>query len=197
MYIDTLHSTDPDGDSVFYRLLGSPDSMTVFDSIIRWHSTDFDTGDNPVRAEAFDSFGGSDTVAWIVNVNRPPRFVSTRVTMKTVVGIDSAYIGNVEVGDSIDGDYAWFVENSDYCFHSVGTRLSNDFGLFDMLGNAAEWCNDWHSRSYYAVSRFEDPTGPVPEEANSYPVLRGGSYFLQELRNQVCDKNSREFGRGS
>jgi serine/threonine protein kinase/formylglycine-generating enzyme required for sulfatase activity len=38
--------------------------------------------------------------------------------------------------------YEWYAENSGYRPHECGTRLPNDLGLFDMLGNDFEWCHD-------------------------------------------------------
>src|SRR5215831_18521074 len=38
--------------------------------------------------------------------------------------------------------YAWGVVNSQSYSHPVGTLRPNDLGLFDMHGNAWEWCQD-------------------------------------------------------
>ena len=41
------------------------------------------------------------------------------------------------------GKYAWYMENSQQRWMlPVGSLKPNDFGLFDMLGNAMEWCQD-------------------------------------------------------
>ena len=60
-------------------------------------------------------------------------------------------------GDDPDaaGDHAWFRDNSDRKTHHVATRKANAFGLFDMHGNAAEWC--------------------VGADGN--PLMAGGSYY--------------------
>ena len=59
----------------------------------------------------------------------------------------------------------------------VGSLKPNDFGLFDMLGNAMEWCQD-KERYYYPTDRplVEDAeqVGVVRDSENR--VLRGGSF---------------------
>ena len=42
----------------------------------------------------------------------------------------------------------------------VGQFRCNDFGLYDMIGNAHEWCSDWHGSAYYAYSPSTNPAGP-------------------------------------
>src|SRR5262249_4838184 len=39
-------------------------------------------------------------------------------------------------------NYAWFVITSQDQAHSVGLLKPNAWGLFDMYGNAIEWCHD-------------------------------------------------------
>lgn len=40
--------------------------------------------------------------------------------------------------------YGWYVVNSQGRVHPVGSLRPNDWGFFDMLGNAREWCFDRH-----------------------------------------------------
>jgi sulfatase modifying factor 1 len=55
----------------------------------------------------------------------------------------------------------------------VGQFNPNQFGLYDMHGNAAEWCADWYDSEYYLKSPLRDPPGPA---TGTLKVIRGGSW---------------------
>jgi len=59
----------------------------------------------------------------------------------------------------------------------VGSFEPNDYGLYNMCGNAWEWCSDWFDAEYYQHSPGLNPTGPTEGEAR---VMRGGSYLCHE-----------------
>lgn len=93
-------------------------------------------------------------------------------------------------GDEEDRTHVWCYKNSKKSSHpfTQHRKQRNRFGLIDMLGNMAEWCED----SY--IKHYND--GPKNEEARvveggEYKVVRGGSW-KQGLG--IC-RSSRRFGR--
>ena len=52
-------------------------------------------------------------------------------------------------------DYAWWISNSGGGFHTVGTKLPNPWGFYDMYGNVAEWVQD----SGYPDIKYRDIYG--------------------------------------
>ncbi|MBV8880352.1 MAG: SUMF1/EgtB/PvdO family nonheme iron enzyme [Planctomycetaceae bacterium] len=71
------------------------------------------------------------------------------------------------------GEHAWYAENSEKKTHPVGLKKPNPWGLYDLHGNVAEWCNDIFGKDAYKTAVAANPRGPA--EGETY-VLRGGSW---------------------
>jgi len=71
------------------------------------------------------------------------------------------------------GQYAWNAANSSKKTQPVAQKKPNAWGLFDVHGNVAEWCNDVYDPGYYGQSPATDPRGPADGERY---VLRGGAW---------------------
>jgi formylglycine-generating enzyme required for sulfatase activity len=71
-------------------------------------------------------------------------------------------------------DYAWFAGNSENKYHKTGTKKPNAWGLYDMLGNVAEWTLDQYSDKYFTTAGDKDP---FTEPTSRYPkTLKGGGF---------------------
>ena len=53
--------------------------------------------------------------------------------------------------------YAWFADNANKQTHPVGQKKPNAWGLYDMYGNVAEWCNDVYEKGYSKDGPAEQP----------------------------------------
>jgi formylglycine-generating enzyme required for sulfatase activity len=69
------------------------------------------------------------------------------------------------------GRYAWLKDNDEGRTHPVGEREPNPWGLYDMHGNAWEWCADAYDGAYYQAAPAHDPPGP---RRGTGRVIRGG-----------------------
>ncbi len=68
-------------------------------------------------------------------------------------------------------EVGWYKYNSGDKTHSVGQKLPNAWGLYNMHGSVEEWCQDWAKD--YPAGDATDPTGP---ETGTYRIVRGGGW---------------------
>ena len=162
------------------------------DPSINWKKPEFDqSDDHPVVCISWN-----DAVAfahWLSVQDREGRNyrLPTEAEWEYAcrAGTETAYCS----GDDLDAlknvgwcsyDGRW---NSAGCTKPVGQFQANAWGLYDMHGNAYEWCHDWMGE--YSAADQVDPEGPAEGTAR---VLRGGSWGRDPLCCRSACRNGHE-----
>jgi formylglycine-generating enzyme required for sulfatase activity len=134
-------------------------------------------GSNPSYSKKEDDYpveqvSWEDTQKFISRLNELNRGIGITLRLPTEAEWEYACRAGT-TGDrygNIDG-VAWYSENSGSSTHPVGTKQRNAWGLYDMLGNVWEWCQNWYGT--YGKGYSKNPAGP---SSGSYRVYRGGSW---------------------
>jgi formylglycine-generating enzyme required for sulfatase activity len=92
------------------------------------------------------------------------------------------------------GKYAWFIGNSPSNTQPAGMLRPNDLGLFDMHGNAWEWCQD----RYKSMGSDRPEGNKVIEDKEDMHivkntegrVVRGGSFNTLVLIMRCATRSS-------
>jgi formylglycine-generating enzyme required for sulfatase activity len=122
----------------------------------------------------------TDIKAFIVKLCEKERMDPCRYRLPTEAQWEYSARGGTRTkfywGNTLNGDYLWYLMNSSQKTHPVGRKLPNEYGLYDMSGNVLEWTQDWFDSNYYSNSPKNNPIGPISGfyETNS---IRGGSAF--------------------
>ena len=96
-----------------------------------------------------------------------------------------------------NADRAFFNWDDGFAFTSpVASFKANAFGLYDMPGDASQWCQDWYGG--YDKGAATDPAGA---DSGDHRVLRGGSWINTPKRCRSAardwsDPNRRGVGYG-
>jgi len=81
-------------------------------------------------------------------------------------------------GDDVKqlANYAWYAANSAEKYHAVKQLKPNAWGLYDMLGNVAEWTLDQYDEHYFDKIKAT-PANPLLTPVKKNPItLRGGQF---------------------
>ncbi|MBK8263493.1 MAG: formylglycine-generating enzyme family protein [Nannocystis sp.] len=77
--------------------------------------------------------------------------------------------------DDLDA-VAWYADNAADVVHDVGLKAANGHGLFDMLGNVWEWCEDLFDEAVYGSYRVFRGGGFADRESTLRPGVRRKSH---------------------
>ena len=92
----------------------------------------------------------------------------------------SQYFGDWRASLKFLRKYAWYLDDSGGTVHPLGLKKPNEFGLFDMAGNAWQWCGDVYHENYNVgnggVVLEDTGTSAVVHDQRDLRVLRGGSF---------------------
>lgn len=85
-------------------------------------------------------------------------------------------------GSNTLDNVAWTDANSGGNLHAVGGKAPNGYGLYDMSGNAGEFCIDWY---YYYPAEYA--FNPEANNNRTNKIVRGGS-FQSTLSSDICNE---------
>ncbi len=86
-------------------------------------------------------------------------------------------------------DYAWFADNSKDKYQKIGQKKPNAWGLYDMLGNVAEWVLDQYDEKYYS-SLSKSVQDPLKPAGTRYPKSVRGGGFTDKADALRCARRS-------
>ena len=88
-------------------------------------------------------------------------------------------------GSNDANEVAWFTAGPGAGLHPVAQKTANELGLYDMSGNASEWCQDW-----FVLYDSEPQTNPIGPESGQFNVYRGGSWTQPSTMCRVSSRFS-------
>jgi formylglycine-generating enzyme required for sulfatase activity len=171
-----------------FRIGIFPVTQTQWQKIMGKNPSHFKGADHPV-----DNVSWEDCQLFINKLNEMSGHkyrLPTEAEWEFTCNFNNDIKGNRLIDENFSlSDYAWGDENSDNRTHVVGKKHPNNFGLFDMLGNVWEWCQDNYDQEYYG------------EDGSSFRMWRGGCWatpleFMSPLDRGFSTPENRDFKMG-
>lgn len=172
-----------------YWLFDTPVTQALYDAVTGKNPSRFKSAQRPVEQVSWE-----DAQQFIQKLNQQNPGLDLSLPTE-ILGENNApvldkiawYGGN----SGVDYDLEEGLDSSgwtdkQYEHHQAGTRevkqkQANPWGLYDILGNVWEWCED--GMRDYSDDKVKDPVGPLEDGAER--VLRGGSWYYY-ARNVRC-----------
>lgn len=118
-----------------------------------------------------------------VNINYVDSYSFAKNTMSALTGLSFsiplidewkyAFGSNVYSGSAVIDEVAWYSGNSDGMKQMVGELNPNEYGLYDMSGNVAEWAESYYNNFFYYFPYCGgDFTTEIASCKNSYSVFQ-------------------------
>ncbi len=86
-------------------------------------------------------------------------------------GTSTAWFFGSESGKYNDFGWPQALTSQGFPTHPVGQKKPNPWGVYDIIGNVWQWCEDWYGEKYYTESVQKDPMGAIN---GTDKVNRGG-----------------------
>jgi formylglycine-generating enzyme required for sulfatase activity len=134
------------------------------------------TGENPSQFKGpqrpVEQVGWNDCHEFIEGLNQ--RIAGLDLRLPTEAEWEyTCRAGNPGARYGVLDEVAWYGKNSGDSTHDVAEKQPNVWGLYDMLGNVYEWCED-HAWGEYTADAAVDPRQFIDDGAAR--VIRGGSW---------------------
>ena len=87
-------------------------------------------------------------------------------------------------------EYAWYANNSNDKYQKTGQKKPNAWGLYDILGNVAEWTLDQYDENYFK-NITDGSADPLLPPTSRYPKTVKGGGFTDKAAALRCASRSK------
>jgi len=161
------------------------------DAVVRpsppYEDPTFGMGENGFPAVSMTQFGALQYCKWLSEKTGDFYRLPTEAEWEYACKAGSSGPYYFKKAKSLD-KHAWYYDNSMEKYHKVGAKVPNNWGLYDMLGNASEWTLDQYREDAYATMSTEmfGETNPWIKPTSLHPrTVRGGSWD-DKASEQTC-----------